>query len=565
MLTLIAALPLAMPLHAVPPVKPVRTFVGETRRNTMVLTLYPDNTYEFLQRSAKKFNRDTGHYRVWGFNRRLKLHSNYPHHWQHKLATGRYYLSEQGLREYNTKGKIRLYPASHYTLDSERNQSLAGEFSVSTASDQSWSTAIASPLPDATAIGNATAERLYQAALRQGFSELRSDHPDLERTLRERSAAICAGITDDSMKFVELCRWIMRHLEYDYEKKDENRDLMCLLESGKTVCTGYANLLNALCRVQRIPSLYVTGQTLDGDKWNVVHGVGHAWNLVKINGKWYGIDLTWLDITLGKTGKIESGSQWYLTQPAILSRTHYPETPALSFHPARQQPWVDFLQNPVLEQNSGELRLLKPLSNVLMPQDGFTEFYFYAARKDTLVWQSESSLHYPRTVVLNPGVNKVRIPAPHEISRSTFSNSRLHASFLTSTDPKPTTLIRYFHQQLDDAYADSIFYQYLLSLNPADSLPLSEELSEQESRQSAWKALLARYDGRNIPHNILHSFKTSNGGLTESNFYYQFRFEMTKIDGKTPVLNFPVAGNLPEGIISTLYPVRLGKPVFDLW
>ena len=57
------------------------------------------------------------------------------------------------------------------------------------------------------------------------------------------------------------------------------------LNGRYTKCTGYACLFKAICEVSGIDCWMVFGYA----------GGGHAWNQVRINGKWYYVDPTWND------------------------------------------------------------------------------------------------------------------------------------------------------------------------------------------------------------------------------------------------------------------------------
>ena len=58
------------------------------------------------------------------------------------------------------------------------------------------------------------------------------------------------------------------------------------LVEGKAVCNGYARAYHQLLKEVGIPAWYVAGTS---------RGIGHAWNLVKIDGDWYYSDATWDD------------------------------------------------------------------------------------------------------------------------------------------------------------------------------------------------------------------------------------------------------------------------------
>ncbi|MGN1114636.1 MAG: fibronectin type III domain-containing protein [Oscillospiraceae bacterium] len=64
----------------------------------------------------------------------------------------------------------------------------------------------------------------------------------------------------------------------------------CLVE-GQAVCQGYSNAFNLLCTKAGIACINITGNAVNpnGETEN------HMWNMVKVNGRWYHIDVTWDD------------------------------------------------------------------------------------------------------------------------------------------------------------------------------------------------------------------------------------------------------------------------------
>ncbi len=58
------------------------------------------------------------------------------------------------------------------------------------------------------------------------------------------------------------------------------------------VCDGYSHAFQMVMRKLKIPCRFVTGSS---------GGVGHAWNMVKLSGKWYHIDVTFDDPIINGT------------------------------------------------------------------------------------------------------------------------------------------------------------------------------------------------------------------------------------------------------------------------
>jgi Uncharacterized protein involved in cytokinesis, contains TGc (transglutaminase/protease-like) domain len=59
---------------------------------------------------------------------------------------------------------------------------------------------------------------------------------------------------------------------------------------GIAVCDGYAKAFEIMCRFDGIDAIKVTGDVIQNNKT-----IGHAWNKVNLDGKWYNVDCTFGD------------------------------------------------------------------------------------------------------------------------------------------------------------------------------------------------------------------------------------------------------------------------------
>lgn len=101
---------------------------------------------------------------------------------------------------------------------------------------------------------------------------------------------------DDYQKEIALHDYIINHARYDelnYRRNtipDESYTPYGILIKGTGVCAGYAYTMKYLCDKVGIECIVVSGKGDGGD---------HAWNIVKIGGEYYHVDVTW-DDPMGK-------------------------------------------------------------------------------------------------------------------------------------------------------------------------------------------------------------------------------------------------------------------------
>jgi len=82
---------------------------------------------------------------------------------------------------------------------------------------------------------------------------------------------------------LNLYRYIIENFSYNDEDKETNYSLIGIIKDGKAVCQGFSQFFMMLCQKKNIPCMIATG---------MVNGEPHAWNIVKIDGKTYNVDVT---------------------------------------------------------------------------------------------------------------------------------------------------------------------------------------------------------------------------------------------------------------------------------
>ena len=119
------------------------------------------------------------------------------------------------------------------------------------------------------------------------------------------AAELTADITDDLEKVQEIYRWVVRNVEYDYDKAVSVStgylpNVDNTLKSKKGICFDYAALMTAMLRSLGIPTKLNIGY-LTGDTY-------HAWISVYLD------EVGWVDNLIQFDGK-----DWQLMDPTVAS------------------------------------------------------------------------------------------------------------------------------------------------------------------------------------------------------------------------------------------------------
>lgn len=135
--------------------------------------------------------------------------------------------------------------------------------------------------------------------------------------VREISDEVCAGLSSDYDKLHALAYWVSANICYDFDARENlTEQTLCLshiLETHRTVCGGYANLLAALCAAQDIPCTLVRGEASPGGTFadSSVTGAYHEWVFAKTDGRRVWIDPVWNSPNSYSKGKYHVFSDAY--------------------------------------------------------------------------------------------------------------------------------------------------------------------------------------------------------------------------------------------------------------
>ena len=113
-----------------------------------------------------------------------------------------------------------------------------------------------------------------------------------ESRVSEKARSIIDHIITDEMsdydRILSIYTYMCENVTYDYERRDDDsteieHSAYAALCEGKAVCQGYAAAVYRLMLMAGIDCRVIVG---------AVDGTGHAWNIVKLDGKYYYMDST---------------------------------------------------------------------------------------------------------------------------------------------------------------------------------------------------------------------------------------------------------------------------------
>ena len=138
-------------------------------------------------------------------------------------------------------------------------------------------------------------------------TEIKTKKAELEIAVNRAVAAIPNNISD-AEKVLAVNEYIACLAVYD-ENGGKN-SAYDLLVGGTARCEGYSRAMQLILSKFGIESILVRSERMI-----------HAWNLVKINGKWYHVDVTWNDPSPDELGRV--GHNYLLLSDSVISDSEH--------------------------------------------------------------------------------------------------------------------------------------------------------------------------------------------------------------------------------------------------
>lgn len=147
----------------------------------------------------------------------------------------------------------------------------------------------------------------------------KEEKQDYQREINEKVLPILEAVSQKETEYEKILYihdYLAKNCQYSQNDEPNMNTIYGCLVNNLSQCEGYAKTLLYLARESGLSAMTIVGQTNNG--------VNHEWNVVRVDGKYYNIDLTWND----PLSEEDTGRQWYLyfnvRDDEINNITHFP-------------------------------------------------------------------------------------------------------------------------------------------------------------------------------------------------------------------------------------------------
>lgn len=125
-------------------------------------------------------------------------------------------------------------------------------------------------------------------------------------TMTEEKVAEILSETDENMSDVDKLKIFHDKIIFGCRYETEGRYVgtpFGALVDGNALCEGYARAMAILCNKAGIENMIATGTQYNTDSDGNTTEEAHMWNMIKVDGEWYNMDVTWDDPASIKGGR----------------------------------------------------------------------------------------------------------------------------------------------------------------------------------------------------------------------------------------------------------------------
>ena len=162
----------------------------------------------------------------------------------------------------------------------------------------------------------------------QAINETKEKQALAKAKIKKLMPSIVKSSMTELQKVIAIHDWIVINMDYaynDYKNGTIKKDAHTAyggLENGYVVCNGYVELFSLMAEEVGIETKQISGYGNMG-----LGDQHHSWSQVKIDGKWYNLDLTWDDPTWDNKkhdDNLHNSYHYFLLSDAEFYKTHRP-------------------------------------------------------------------------------------------------------------------------------------------------------------------------------------------------------------------------------------------------
>jgi hypothetical protein len=181
------------------------------------------------------------------------------------------------------------------------------------------------------AVSGAAADRgPYESIDRHALAAPRT----AEASIQSLARYLAKPCRNDSEKARAIYRWVAANIRYDtkayFSGRIRSSGAAGALQNRTAVCEGFSSLFEALGKAAGLEVVTISGwaRGYGSAAGEPIHGrPDHAWNAIRIGGRWKLVDPTWGGGVLDEAGKYvrRFDETFFFTPPEHLIATHFPE------------------------------------------------------------------------------------------------------------------------------------------------------------------------------------------------------------------------------------------------
>ena len=135
----------------------------------------------------------------------------------------------------------------------------------------------------------------------------------IQNRVNQVASDIAARHREPWQQLAAVQDYLSRHIAYDETLDQNNNHLYSALFRQLSLCQGYAQSFQMIAGQLGFEVRLITGEA---------DGVGHAWNLVRLDGKWYHVDVTFDDPTPDRGPDAPLQYVHFMRSDAVMKESH---------------------------------------------------------------------------------------------------------------------------------------------------------------------------------------------------------------------------------------------------